>query len=164
MDRKDPRRYQPPPHLSRRSRSIRRRPDIGAQYATWRQNAEQARVAYSKIWPSLMLQATAGTDFQNIASDNFEPGNYKRTDGFGRTGSFGVAIMLSWSIFDGFNLVNTYKAAQETTEAARANMATTELNAISDLVANIVNYKNSQYLYVQTETLLLYTRSSIRRD
>jgi outer membrane protein TolC len=66
--------------------------------------------------------------------------------GFGRSDTFFVGLNVNW-VVDCFGLINKSRAAWETFEAARANLATSELNAIADVVNNYVSFKESVWLY-----------------
>lgn len=131
--------------------ALRRRPDIAIQYASLKQNAALARVAYSNLMPSLTFQLSGSTDFQNMATDNFTPSNHKHNEGFGRTDGFAASIGLSFTIFDGFLLWNKFKTAQETVLASRATLANSELGAISDVVTDIVTYEDYVCLYYKAK-------------
>jgi hypothetical protein len=127
--------------------ALHRRPDIAIQYAAFRQSVAQSHGAYASIWPSVSLTLTGQTDFQNNSTRNFEPSNEKRSGGFGRTDGFMAAVMLSFTAFDGFNLISKYNASKESIQASWAGLATSELSALSDLVINIVNYDYAVDVY-----------------
>jgi outer membrane protein TolC len=127
--------------------ALRRRPDIAIQYAMLKQTAAQDRLACSNIWPSVSLQLSASTDLQNSESGSYGASNNQHTGGFGRIDTFFASVNVSFTLFDGFNLINKYNAANQSLWVSNASLATTELGIISDVVTSIVNYNYSVDLY-----------------
>ena len=137
-------------------RALRQRPDVAAQYATWRQDAATAKQAEANRMPQVTVGASAQRDwYQTTMSDSSGSSGFSRDGSFnGHTDQAVGALTFSFDLFDGGLKLNQARLAHRNAEAARAGLAATELAVISAVVSKFVAFKAALQQYSAGEALV----------
>jgi outer membrane protein TolC len=133
--------------------ALRSRPDIANKYAAYKSARALARQAQSNIYPTLnatLNGATTGAD-KTVRKD--DPGAFSDTNTFGRSDSLSALFEVNIPVFDGFTLISKARAARKTAEAARADLANSELAAIADVATTFWAYDWAVKQYASAERL-----------
>lgn len=138
--------------------ALRRRPDLASKYANWRSQLETANKAEAARWPTL----NTGVNLQrNYYSSRVEGVNgYPTFKGSGENDTASALLTFSWNVFDGGNVSNTAKAAKRQADAARAQLMSAELGAISDVVINFISFKTATKSVDAAEALVVASQQS----
>lgn len=138
--------------------ALRRRPDLASKYASWRSQLATANQAEANRWPVL----TTGINLQrNYYDARVEDVNGNPSfKGGGENDTASAMFTLSWNVFDGGNTLNTARAAKRQAEAARAQLMSAELGAISDVVINFISFKTASKSVEAAEALLTASQQS----
>lgn len=138
--------------------ALRRRPDLASKYANWRSQLEAANKAEAARWPTL----STGVNLQRNYYDARVEGTngYPTFKGKGENDTASALFTLSWNVFDGGNVSNTAKAAKRQADAARAQLMSAELGAISDVVINFIAFKTAVKSVDAAEALVTASQQS----
>ena len=120
--------------------ALRNRPDIADKYAAYKSARAMARQAQSNIYPTLNATLSGATTAADKTVRKDDPGAFSDTSTFGHSDSLVGLFEVSVPVFDGFGLINKARAARKTAEAARADLANSEIAAIADVATNLRAY------------------------
>ena len=145
-------------------RALRLRPDLASKYATFRQAKATAKQADANIYPQVTVGGTAERTWYHTTITG-EPGSIPGTLGGngsynGHTDEASALLTFSVDLFDGFNKVNKARLARRQADAAQADLATAELNAVSDVVSRFVAYRSALEQYAAAEALVVSSQKS----
>ena len=125
--------------------SMMTRPDIAALRATLAAKQAAIDVARAAYWPSLYLNGTVNRDY-------FDTPNGKAMQE--SDWSYGGALSLQWTLFDGFRNSSVKNMAITQAEAARAQLRQAELAASAEVWVRYHNYETALQKYKFSAALL----------
>jgi len=145
-------------------KALRQRPDLSAKYAVYKQDRAAAKQADANILPQVTLGATLQRSYYHTTITG-EPANIPGT--LGGNGSYNghvddasAQLTFSVDLFDGWYKVNQARLARRQADAAQADLETSELAVISDVVAQFVAYRTALEQYSAGEALLQSSQKS----
>ncbi len=119
--------------------AFKQRPDLASKYNTWRSKLAAVDQAEANRWPAL----TVGANLQRSYYQAHVSGGSKDFNGSGHDDGASVNLTFGFGLFDGGGRDYQLKAARHAAEAAKADLAASELGVISDVVSNFVAFKTS---------------------
>jgi TolC family type I secretion outer membrane protein len=145
-------------------RALRQRPDLAAKYATYRQAKAVAKQADANILPQVTVSGTAGRTWYHTTisgTPSAIPGELGGNGTYdGHFDETSALLTFSVDIFDGLNKVNKARQARRQADAAQADLANSELAAISDVVTRFVTYRSALEQYAAGEALVASSQKS----
>ncbi|OGV71178.1 MAG: hypothetical protein A2283_23760 [Lentisphaerae bacterium RIFOXYA12_FULL_48_11] len=118
--------------------AMQRRPDIAALRANLAAKQAAIRVAGAAYWPSLFLNGSLNQNyFDSEIEDRFQDDDW----------SYGGALSLQWTLFDGLQNVSEKHMAVADAESAKAQLRQAELAASTDVWARYYNYETAVQKY-----------------
>ena len=138
--------------------ALRNRPDVANKYFAYRSAQASARQADSNVYPNLMGTFSGSTTSfdKTVTTDQLSGSNSGRND------NFSGALTVSIPVFDALTLVNKARAARRTAYAARADLANSELSAISDVATNFKAYESAIEQYKLAEALVFVAVDALK--
>lgn len=114
------------------AQAVENKPELLAAQALVRSSEADVRAARAALWPELSIGAS---------------GSYYRYSGGSYIGNpaeqYGVGLILSWDIFQGFNKKYAIEKAQSELRAQQETLRQAELAAISSVWTAYYNYRSS---------------------
>lgn len=120
--------------------ALARRPDLAAKFAAFRSKLALYNQAQRNILPTVTGNLNLGRNFFN-ETINSGQGESAKPDGV--TASYAGSLVLSVDLFDGFLKWNKAREAKASAEAARQDLAASEISAIAEVWNNYYNYKTA---------------------
>jgi outer membrane protein TolC len=117
--------------------AVRRRPDLGARVAAVRAREAAIERARAELWPEIGFHGLWGVDLSEY-SLNGAP--RERTD----SPVYGALLRFDWRLFEGFERLNAIKQAEADNEAARADLAAAEIEAIAAVWRAYSDFRTAQ--------------------
>ena len=131
----------------------RQRPDLAARVASLRAGEAEVGQARAQFFPEVGLSATYG---ENVWNFTFAT---PRTVQTGQP-QYSALLTLRWDIFTGFRRLNDVRRAEADREAARAELKTLEIEAISQVWRAYYEFDSSLSKYDYAESLLAASQES----
>ena len=117
-----------------------RRPDLAAKFAAFRSKLALHKQSQRNILPTITGNLNIG---RNFFDETVNAGTRGSDSPDGHTDNFAGSFVLSVDLFDGFLKWNKAREAKATAEAARQELAASEISAIAEVWNNYYNYKTS---------------------
>ncbi len=122
--------------------AFRQRPDIASKYNAWRAQLAAVNQAEAARWPAL----TVATGLQRTYFEAKNQGGFSSQGSFNGGGHFDSAtatLGFTFTLFDGGADAYQIKSARALAEAAKADLLTTELGAISSVVTGYISFRTA---------------------
>lgn len=116
--------------------ALLRRPDLAAKFAAFRSKLALYKQAQRNILPAVTGNLNLGRNFFD-ETVNAGPGSSAKPDGV--TDSYAGSFVLSVDLFDGFLKWNKAREAKASVEAARQDLAASEISAIAEVWNDFIN-------------------------
>ncbi len=136
--------------------AFKQRPDLASKYNAWRSKLAAVDQAEANRWPAL----TVGANLQRTYYQADVGGGNKNFNGSGHDDGASVNLTFGFGLFDGGGRDYQVKAARHAAEAAKADLATSELGVISDVVSNFIAFKTSAKQVDAAQALLEASQKS----
>lgn len=138
-------------------RALRLRPDLASKYATFRQARAVAKQADANIGPQITVAGTAQRSWYDttVTESTIGNGSYN-----GHTDQASALLTFSIDLFDGLNKINRARQAHRLADQAKDSLAETELNVVSDVVAQFVAFRSALEQYAAGEALVAASQKS----
>jgi outer membrane protein len=120
--------------------ALTRRPDLAAKFAAFRSKLALYKQAQRNILPTVTGNLNLG---RNYYDEKVNAGSSGSASADGHTDDFAGSFVLSVDLFDGFLKVNKAREAKASAEAARQDLAASEIAAIAEVWNNYYNYKTA---------------------
>ena len=138
--------------------ALRHRPDLAEKFATYKQDKATAKQADANVYPEVSVGGSADRSyFNDKVSDSAFGGNGRFN---GSSDDAQAQLTISIDLFDGWYKVNQARYARREADAAKADLANTELTVISDVVTNFVAFKTALEEYKAGEALVESSQKS----
>jgi outer membrane protein TolC len=131
----------------------RLRPDLAARVANLRAGEDDVTQAKAQFFPVVGLSANYGENLWNFTFKT------PRTVQTGQP-QYAAFLTLKWDIFTGFKRLNDVRQAEADREAARAELMTLEVEAISQVWRAYYEFESSLSKYDYAESLLAASQES----
>ncbi len=125
--------------------SLNRRPDISALRAMLTAKQAAVKVASASFWPSLYFNGSVNRNYYDAATGK----DMQENDT-----TFGGALSLQWTLFDGMQNTSEKRTAIALSESMEAQLQQAELAASADVWNKYNNYETSLQKYKFSTALL----------
>jgi outer membrane protein TolC len=131
----------------------RQRPDLAARVASLRAGEDDVSQARDQFFPVVGLSADYGENAWNFTL--LTPRTVQTSQP-----QYSAFLTLKWDIFTGFKRLNDVRQAEANREVARAQLATLEIQAISQVWRAYYEFESSLSKYDYAESLLAASQES----
>jgi outer membrane protein len=135
--------------------AVRERPDLAARVSTVRARQAEVDLAHASLYPTLRL-----TSFYGEQAFTYRLSNPPTPTFTAMAPEYGAGVSLKWDIFTGFSHVNSIKEAEAQRDAARADLASAELDVAANVWRAYFTYRTAQRKYDYAQALLTASQSS----
>jgi outer membrane protein TolC len=139
--------------------AVRERPDLAAKIATVRAREAAVDLAHASLYPTLGL-----TSFYGEQAFNYRLSNPATPMFTAMAPEYGAGLSLKWDLFTGFSHVNSIKQAEARRDAARADLASAELDVVANVWRAYFTYRTAQRKYDYAQALLAASQSSYQSN
>ena len=135
--------------------AVRERPDLAARVSTVRARQAEVDLTHASLYPTLRL-----TSFYGEQAFTYRLSNPPTPTFTAMAPEYGAGVSLKWDIFTGFSRVNSIKEAEAQRDAARADLASAELDVAANVWRAYFTYRTAQRKYDYAQALLTASQSS----
>ncbi|HKD70199.1 MAG TPA: TolC family protein [Candidatus Binataceae bacterium] len=133
--------------------AVKQRPDLAAQVAALRQRDAELRRTKSAWYPTVGLSGTYG---ENIWSYNENSAPVVNT----RLPQYTALVTMQWDLFTGLRRLNDMREAGAQREAARADLQSSEVDAIAQVWRAYFQFKSAVKKYEYALSILAASRDA----
>jgi outer membrane protein len=134
-----------------------KRPDLIARLASLEASEADVRQARAQFFPVAGLSTSYGENLWNFTFQN------PRTVQIGQP-QYSALLTLRWDIFTGFRRLNDVRRAEYDRDVARAELRTTEINAIAQVWHAYFAVESSRSKYIFAQSLLKSSQVSYQAN
>jgi len=127
--------------------AIQQRPDLAARMAQIRAGEAAVEKAKADLFPKVGFTGSYGQDVWSYRINNEAPDRVNSPN-------YAYMFNLEWDVFKGFDRVNAIREAEAERDAARAELATLQLETTAAVWRAYFNYRAARKKYEYAEALL----------